>query len=77
MIENLRQHIKDNVSGIDGIYPNVAPQNIDGDIVVYSVVYDKPIKALGGSIVGRKSRFQFDLYSKKYSQMKSIKCQTN
>ena len=74
MIEQkLYTHIKDNVASLGGrVYPKLMPEECQKPVVVYGVVNDADVATLG-CVVGSSIRFQLDIYSFSYSEVKLIK----
>lgn len=77
MIEaDLVAHLKGNVTLntlIGGrIYPLVAPQNVTIPFTTYQVVNGRSYQCMGGDIYQENNRFQIDVYSKTYSEVKTI-----
>lgn len=55
------------------IYPKVAPQNVTTPYIVYHVVNDIDNQCLSGDIYQNDTRFQVDIWGKKYSEVKQLK----
>jgi len=74
MIEQeLYTHLKENVTSVNTrIYPQIMPEDCTKPAIVYSVSFDGDIQTLG-CVVGKNIRFQIDLYSESYSEVKTIK----
>jgi len=54
-------------------YPMILPQGTSFPAITYSVVTDIQKQALYGNIFERDARFQVDVWSKSYSEAKSLK----
>lgn len=74
MIEtDLQTHIKANVPSINNrVYAQLMPQRCVKPAMVFNVVYDMDLETLG-CVVGQNMRFQIDIYSKNYLEVKAIK----
>ncbi len=71
--EKLYTYIKDKIPILSGrIYPKLMPQDCKKPAVVYGVVNDSDVETLG-CVVGNIIRFQIDIYSFSYSEVKMIK----
>jgi len=57
------------------VYPLFMPQNVVFPAVTYQVIYDGTEQGVGGCVWGRDVRIQVDIYSKSYSEAKSLKQQ--
>jgi len=55
------------------VYPLTMPQNVEFPVMTYQVIYDGTEQSVKGDVCGRDTRFQVDIYSKSYSEAKSIK----
>lgn len=58
------------------VYPLFMPQNVEFPAMTYQVIYDGTEQSVKGDICGRDARFQVDIYSRTYSEAKSLKQQT-
>lgn len=74
MVEiDLVSHIKQNTPLVSGrVFPQLMPQNSETPSIVYSVTYDSDIETLGCA-VGKNIRFQVDVYSYSYAEVKATK----
>lgn len=71
MIEkDLFQALK-NVSA--NVYPMMMPEDAVFPAITYQVIYDGVSQSVSGDVCGRGVRFQVDVYSTSYSEMKSLK----
>lgn len=57
------------------VYPLMMPQNVVLPAMTYQVIFDGTEQSVKGHICGRDARFQVDIYSKTYSEAKSLKQQ--
>jgi len=55
------------------VYPNVAPQDVDFPVVTYFVVSERKKQDLTASIWANVKRFQVDIWSKSYKEVKELK----
>lgn len=74
MIEQkLYAHISDNVPALGGrVYPKLMPEECQKPAVVYGVIHNADVETLG-CVVGSDIRFQIDIYSLSYSEVKMIR----
>jgi len=74
---DLVAHLKNDsgVSALVGtrIYPLMAPQNVINPYITYQVVNDNSNQCMGGEVYQNDTRFQLDVWSTKYSEVKAIK----
>lgn len=59
----------------DETYAVVFPQKVSFPAIVYQVVHDGANQATNGNIMSRDIRFQVDIYSKSYTEAKTLKGQ--
>ncbi|MFK5937724.1 MAG: hypothetical protein QM497_04915 [Sulfurimonas sp.] len=57
----------------DRVYPQIMPEDVVFPAIVYSVIFDGTEQSVAGEICGRTTRFQVDIYSKSYGEVKSLK----
>jgi len=55
------------------VYPLTMPQDVVFPAMTYQVIYDGTEQSVKGDVCGRDARFQVDIYSKSYSEAKSLK----
>lgn len=55
------------------IYPLVAPENCATPFIVYSNISDVDQTSFQGANYQNKTRFQIDIYSKSYGEVKTLK----
>lgn len=57
----------------DRVYPLFMPNDAVYPSITYQVVYDGTEQGVAGCVSGRNTRFQVDIYSKTYSEAKTLK----
>ncbi len=55
------------------IYPLKAPQNVSSPYMTYQVVNGRNDQCMSGDVYQKDTRFQIDVWSKKYSEADAIK----
>jgi len=58
------------------VYPIVMPDDAVFPSITYQVIYDDTEQSIAGDVCGRNTRFQVDIYTKSYSEAKSLKDET-
>lgn len=55
------------------VHPMMMPEDAVFPCITYQVVYDGANQATNGNFMSRDVRFQVDIYSKSYAEVKSLK----